>query len=83
MFEVYISVSCLQIKLRDVDFWSACGVDPDQLELLHRAKMYPPRIEMTVQLKQVSSHKLSIIIIGCDDDLELQFLLPLQGTQIL
>lgn len=55
------------------------GVDYSQMELLHREKMYPPRIELTVQLKQAEAHELSVQLSGCEDETELQFLLPL-GT---
>ena len=50
------------------------------MDLLHKEKMYPPRIEMTVQLKHTVAHDLSVSLKGCEDEIELQFLLPL-GTR--
>ena len=47
------------------------------MDLLHKEKMYPPRIEMTVQLKHTVAHDLSVSLKGCEDEIELQFLLPL------
>ena len=57
------------------------------MELLHQEKMYPPRIELTVQLKQRSNHVLSVHVSGCDaifcdDEFQLQFSLPL-GLSIM
>ena len=67
----------MQVKHSDVDFWELWGVDYDQMELLHQERMYPPRIELTAQLKQSSAHTLSVHLNGCADELVLQFLLPL------
>ena len=67
----------MQVKHSDVDFWEVWGVDYCQMELLHQERMYPPRIELMAQLKQSSTHVLSVHLIGCTDELVLQFLLPL------
>ena len=70
-------VNFLKVSHTLIDFWEAWGVDYDQMDLLHQKKMYPPRIELTVQLKHAAAHNFSVSLTSSEDEPELQFLLPL------
>ena len=50
---------------------------------MHKKKIYPPRLEMTVQLlKQEPQHvKLSVSLEGCQEQPKFQIFLPLGTLQ--
>ena len=49
------------------------------MRLKHLTKMYPPRVKMTIMLKDLESHKLLIKFLGCSTDCQLdtELALPL------
>ena len=69
-----------------IDFWDD-SLDQnrqleDRLELMHEEKLYPPRLEMTVQLlrEELRSVVLSVSFEGCCSDRDspkFQIILPL------
>ena len=50
------------------------------MELKHEMKMYPPRVKMTVLMKTTDSIMLSIDVIGCSRDLDMDLVLPIGET---
>ena len=71
-----------QINSKSIDFWESGLDDFEALELMHQNMMYPPRIEMTVQLlKENCGVTVSVSFDGCEPGEkaieELQFLFPL------
>ena len=79
-FIFQIVYTIIQINCLSIDFWES-GLDDGDLELMHQNRMYPPRIEMTVQLKQLPGLTLSVSFEGCTPGEgaleELQFAFPL------
>ena len=75
-----------QICVSSVDFWE-CNYEEDLLKLLHKEKQYPPRLEMTVQLKALDEAQrviLSANFDGCVDEYTsptFQLILPI-GNQL-
>ena len=56
----------MQIRALDIDFWSK-GFD--SMRLRHARRMYPPRVKMTITLKDFSlTFKLLVKFIGCSQD---------------
>ena len=51
------------------------------MQLKHMTKVYPPRVKMTIILRDFESHKLLIKFLGCSTDCQLdtELILPL-GT---
>ena len=47
------------------------------MELKHKTKMYPPRVKMTVIMKTTDPIKLSIDVIGCSRNLDMDLVLPI------
>lgn len=45
------------------------------MELKHEMKMYPPRVKMTVLMKTSDHVKLSIDVIGCSSNLDMDLVL--------
>ena len=68
----------IQIRASDIDFWKS-GFD--KLQLQHMTRMYPPRVKMTIMLRDLENHKLLIKFLGCstDSQLDTELALPL-GT---
>ena len=72
-----MSILCFQIKASDVDF---TGIAFNTMKLKHKKKMYPPRVTMTVIMKNPSSTlTLPIRFIGCSSghQLDVELILPL------
>ena len=61
--------------MSDIDFWSKD--DLNSMELKHKTKMYPPRVKMTVIMKTTDPIKLSIDVIGCSRNLDMDLVLPI------
>ena len=72
----------MQISGASVDFWES-ELDVKEMKLMHAEKLYPPSIEMIVQLSnQVQSQQLilSVRFEGCASETEIpqfQFILPI------
>lgn len=51
----------------------------DKLQLMHEERMYPPKVQLTLQAKVNSGTTVSIQVQGSrdDDDLDMQIMLPL------
>ena len=67
----------MQIRAADINFWRK-GFDAMQLR--HERKMYPPRVKMTVAMKNADQMmKLPVRIEGCsgDDQLDTELTFPL------
>ena len=47
------------------------------MKLKHETKMYPPRVKMTIMMKTTDSIKLSIDVIGCSGNLDMDLALPI------
>ena len=61
--------SLLQIRITDVDFWKR---DFNDMKQRHERKMYPPRVKMTVAMRNPTcTHKVPIKFEGCEDNLPL------------
>ena len=77
-----------QICVSSVDFWES-NYEEDLLKLLHKEKQYPPRLEMTVQLKALDEAQrviLSANFDGCIDDYTsptFQLILPIIGNHAI
>ena len=66
-----------QIRAADINFWSR---DVDAMQLRHERSMYPPRVKMTVVLKNPDTVlKLPVRIEGCstDNQLDTELTFPL------
>ena len=76
-----------QICVSSVDFWES-NYGEDLLKRLHKEKQYPPRLEMTVQLKALDEAQrviLSANFDGCVDDYTsptFQLILPIGNHAI-
>lgn len=71
-----------QIKASDVNFWKN---SLDRMELMHKTKLYPPRVKMTVIMKVDGASAVSVLpvrFVGCSDDsqLDVDLPLPLSGS---
>ena len=44
---------------------------PDQMQLKHNLKMYPPRVIMTVTLVNITPFKLDVKVTGCSSENQL------------
>ena len=69
-----IIINVVQISASDIDFWSE---NLESMELKHEMKMYPPRVKMTVLMKITNNIKLSIDIVGCCGNLDMDLVLPI------
>ena len=53
----------------DIDFWKR---DFSDMKQRHERKMYPPRVKMTVSMRNPKlTHTLPIKFEGCEDNLQL------------
>ena len=66
--------------MSSIDFWEE-GLEENVLMLMHKKKLYPPRLEVTVQMlkPEMQYIKLSVGLEGCRDQCKFQIFLPL-GT---
>ena len=56
----------MQIRVSDIDF---AGKDLEHMELLHKMKMYPPRVKITIAAKsQDVILKIPVKFEGCSSD---------------
>ena len=76
-FELYVyqikkcSVLFQQIRAAKIDFWTD-SYNMEDLQLMHEKHVYPPRVNMTVTLKDPGSvFKLLIRFEGCSSDSQL------------
>ena len=72
-----MSILYIQIKASDVEFMSIAF---NTMKLKHKKKMYPPRVTMTVIMKNPSSTlTLPIRFMGCSSDhqLDVELIFPL------
>ena len=69
-----------QISASNIDFWSE---DLENMELKHKMKMYPPRVKMTVLMKTTDPIKLSVDVIGCSNNLDMDLVLPIGETWLI
>ena len=55
------------------------------MQLKHETRMYPPRVKMTIMLRDQDSHKLLIKFVGCsaDSQLDTELALPLGIVDLL
>ena len=61
--------------MSDIDFWSKD--DLKSMELKNETKMYPPRVKMTVMMITTDPIKLSIDVIGCSRNSDMDLVLPI------
>ena len=71
----------MQIKACDIDFWKNSF---DDMKLMHKTKLYPPRVKMTIVMKVDSASAVSVLPVrffGCSDNsqLDVDLALPLPG----
>ena len=60
---------CQQIRENDINFWKFTF---GKMEKLHKRKMYPPRVKMTVSMRNPKHIlKLAIKFAGCSSDCQL------------
>lgn len=82
-YGIVIIVIYIKIKEMDVDFWNTKF---EILQFKHEAKMYPPRVRMTVDVPNVEPRmKLLINFEGCsrDSQLDMEILFPLTSNHQL
>ena len=79
---VIIIIIIKQIHVSSIDFWES-HLEEYELELMHRTRVYPPRLEMTVQILNVETQhiKLSVNFEGCKEMPKFQILLPFGNKQ--
>lgn len=74
-----IHVKLLQIRASEINFWNQSFTD---LQLRHKRKMYPPRVKITIRMRDPSAPVvLPVRFRGCviDGKLDVELSLPL-GT---
>ena len=63
----------MQIKVSAIDFW---GLGFDVMQLQHEKKIYPPRVKITIILKNTEDTVVPIKFVGCSIDSQLDVDLP-------
>ena len=69
-----MDVVYIQIRASDIDFWKT---NFDTMKLQHERRIYPPRVKMTIMLKDSKSRKLLVRFVGSSNDNQLNTELPL------
>ena len=59
----------MQIRITDIEFWNR---DANDMKRRHERKMYPPRVVMTISIRNPElTHTLPIKFEGCADNSQL------------
>lgn len=71
---ITVDVVYIQIRASDIDFWKT---NFDTMKLKHEKRIYPPRVKMTIMLKDSESRKLLVRFVGSSNDNQLNTEVPL------